>query len=358
MRSISVHQLLLALTFLGLVQASFADEYYERYDLSPKATGFDVGLQPLGYPTGMVGAVMRRDKILQQQLEKLGQTFSAFSFQNGPDIVKFFGKGRLEGGLLGDMPTIAAAVQGEIDIVGIAKLTSSAVVSREKGLMAQLAGKRIGYVEGSSAHHALLQGLNSVGLTDRQVVLVPMGVDEMPDALDRGQIEAFAAWEPAPSVALSRTPANRIIFRSQSTDFFVLARSFTKAHPEAAREIVSSFVRSIEWMRKGRQNIEQAARWSMADGEALTGKPAHVSISQAVNIARHDILQVPSAPVVPPAVGSDPLLGSEFRFLRRIGKIPENASWESVQSAFSYTGLQEVLRNQTRYRIHNFDYQD
>ena len=351
-------RIVLALLALLCGTPAGAEEYYDRYDLAPREHGFDIGLQPIGYPVAMIGALMRRDRIMLQQLDKLAQPFNAFAFRRGPDIVRFLGKGRLEGGLLGDMPTIAAAVQGEIDIVGIAKLTTSSVVSREQGLIERLAGKRIGYVEGSSAHHALLQGLNSVGLSERQVTLVAMGVDDMPDALDKGTIDAFAAWEPAPSIALARSPNNRIIFRSQSTDFFVLSRDFTKAHPEAAREVIAGFVRALEWMRYSRRNTEQAARWAMADGEALTGKAAQVTVIQAVAIARREILDIPSAPAVPVAAGTDPVLTSEFRFLRRLGKIPENAPWQNVESALAYTGLREVLSNRTHYRVTSFDYRD
>ncbi len=351
-------RIILALLALLAGTTGQAGEYYDRYDLAARTQGFDIGLQPLGYPAAMIGATMRRDRILLQQLEKLGQPFRSFAFRRGPDIVKFLGKGRLEGGVLGDMPTITAAVQDEIDIVGIAKLTTSSVVSREQGLMEQLAGKRIGYVEGSSAHHALLQGLNSVGLSEKLVTLVAMGVDDMPDALDKGTIDAFAAWEPAPSIALARTPQNRIVFRAQSTDFFVLSRSFTKAHPEAAREVVAGFVRALEWMRRSRKNAEQAARWAMADGEALTGKPAQVTIIQAVAITRREILDIPSAPAVPAATGKEPVLASEFRFLRRLGKIPENAPWQNIESALSYNGLHEVLGNRARYRLVTFDYRD
>ena len=335
---------------------SRAEEYYDRYDLAPREQGVDIGVQPIGYPAAMIGATMRRDRIMLRQLEKLGQPFNTFAFRRGPDIVRFLGNGRLEGGLLGDMPTITAAVQGEIDIVGIAKLTTSAIVSREQGLIERLAGKRIGYVDGSSAHHALLQGLNSVGLSEAQVRLVPMGVDEMPDALEKGTIDAFAAWEPAPSIALARSPNNRIIFRGQSTDFFVLARSFTRAHPEAAREVIAGFVRAIEWMRRSRRNAEQAAQWAMADGQALTGKPPQVTAIQAVAIARREILDIPSAPAVPVATGKDPVLASEFRFLQHLGKIPENAPWKNVESALAYRGLQEVLSNRTTYRVTTYDY--
>lgn len=335
-----------------------AEEYFDRYDLASRERGFDIGLQPIGYPAAMIGATMRRDRIMRQQLDKLGQPFNAFSFRRGPDIVRFLGNRRLEGGLLGDMPTISAAVQNEIDIVGIAKLTTSSIVSREQGLIERLAGKRIGYVEGSSAHHALLKGLNSVGLSEKQVTLVAMGVDEMPDALDKGTIDAFAAWEPAPSIALARTPNNRIIFRSQSIDFFVLARDFTTANPEAAREVIAGYVRALEWMRQSRRNSEQAARWAMSDGEVLTGKAAQVTVGQAVTIARREILDIPSAPAIPPPAGKDPVLSSEFRFLRHLGKIPDNAPWKAIESALAYKGLQEVLSDRVRYRTTSFDYQD
>lgn len=335
-----------------------ANEYYDRYDLAPRTHGVDIGLQPIGYPAAMIGAAMRRDQIMLTRLAALGQPFNAYAFKRGPDIVKFLGKGRLEGGILGDMPTISAAVQDDIAIIGIVKLTTSSVVSREHELMERLAGKRIGYVEGSSAHHALLQGLNSVGLSEKQVTLVAMSVDEMPDALENGGIDAFAAWEPAPSIALARTPKNRIIFRGRSSDYFVLSRSFTKAHPEAAREIVAGYVRALEWMRHNRRNSEQAARWAIVDGETLTGKLTQVSIPQAVAIARREILDVPSAPAIPPSSGKEPLLASEFRFLQRLGKIPENAAWSSVESALMYSGLQEVLSDRVRYRITSFDYRD
>lgn len=349
---------IVAIFSMTLQSAARADEYYDRYDLSPRKAGFDFGLQPLGYPVAMTGAVMRRDRILRTNLEKLGHPFNAFAFRRGPDIVKHLGDGRLEGGLIGDMPTIAAATKGDIDIVGIAKLTSSSLVSRNVALISQLSGKRIGYVEGSSAHHTLLKGLNSVGLTEKQVTLVPMGIDDMPDALETGRIDAFAAWEPAPSVALARSTSNRIIFRSQSIDFFVLSRAFTNSHPEAAHEVIAGYLRAIEWMRKSRMNIEQAARWAMADGESFNGKPPQVTVEQAIGIARRELLEIPSVPALPPVSGPDPLLASEFRFLRRLGKIPETASWQNLESALAYRGLEQVIRDKRRYRTTSFDYQD
>lgn len=347
------------LLFLACALLAFAarsNEYYDRYEFAPRAKGFDLGVQPLGYPAALIGAVMRRDRILQQQLAKRGLPFNTHAYRRGPDIVKFLGNGQLEGGIMGDMPTILAAIKDEIFIVGITKLTSSAVVSRHNGLMERLAGKRIAYVPASSAHHTLLQGLNSVGLSEKDVVLVEMGIDQMPEALEQGKIDAFASWEPAPSIAMARNSENRIVFRGPSTDYFVISREFALQNPEAAREVAAGFVRSLQWMRRQRKNIEQAASWAMADGEALTGKSPQVTVNQVVEIARREILDIPSAPIIPPTAGPDHALASEFRFLQHLGKIPANSPWERISSAFQYEGLREILRDKNRFQLNTFDY--
>lgn len=350
----------IAVLLLGIVTstATAAEEYYDRYDLAPRSNGFDIGLQPLAYPLAMIGAVLRRDRILKQQLARRGQPFTAHPFRRGPDLVRFFGKERLEGGLLGDMPTISAAMREEIVIVGLAKSTTSAIVSREDGLLERLAGKRIGYIEGSSAHHTLLQGLNSVGLTEARVTLLPVAIDDMADALEKGSIDAFAAWEPTPSIALARNSAHRIVFRGRSSSYFVLDREFARKHPEAAHQVIAAYVRALQWMRRSGSNAERAARWAMADGQAFTGKPPQLTVAQAVAIAHREILDIPSAPAIAPGNGTEPPLAGEFHFLKRLGKIPADSDWERIRQALDYTGLREVLQNKARYRIDTFDYEN
>ena len=93
---------------------------------------------------------------------------------------------RLEAGLLGDMPTILAAATANVWVVGLVKQTSTAIVAKGDTQVRGLAGKRIGYVEASSAHHTWLQALASAGLSESRVKLVALGVDEMPEALARG----------------------------------------------------------------------------------------------------------------------------------------------------------------------------
>jgi len=337
--------------------ASQSQSYFEAYGLATDSAPVDVGVQPLGYPSGVISSVMLRDRLLQKALAGTTGPLKTHPFQRGADMVGLLAQRRLEAGLLGDMPTLLSVSVGKTAVVGLVKQTSTAIVAKDVNQVKGLVGKRIGYTELSSAHHTLLQGLTSAGLDESRVMLVPLRVDEMPDALERGDIDAFAAWEPAPSIALSRNKSNRIVFRGLSSDYFVIEREFAQRKPEAALQLTAGFLRAIAWMQRSQRNVEKAAGWVMADGLAFTGKPATVPIAQVVAITRREILDIPAAPAIP--VNKDNLpLRNEFQFLTQLGKLPAGAQWSHVQSAFAYDGLARVLAEPRKYQTTTFDYED
>lgn len=362
MRSLLPHwrtwrQAVLLLTALVAGTAQAADEdYFERYGLIAGSPAIDLGGQPLGYPSGVISAVMQRDRVMQSALGALGRPVKVHAFRRGADMVGLLANHRLEAGLLGDMPTILAASAHHVLVVGLVKQTSTSLVANGDIQVRNLAGKRIGYVPVSSAHNTLLQGLASVGLSEADVKLVALGIDEMPDALTRGDIDAFSAWEPAPLIALGRNEKTRVVFRGLSSDYFVLDREFEKRSPEAARVVVAGFVRAIEWMRASHKNTETAARWVLADAQAFTGKIPSATVLQIVAITRRDILGVPSAPVVVTMPGTLPPLKAEFDFLSKLAKLPAGGAWAHVAEAFRYDGLSRVLGESKKYQIRVFDY--
>jgi ABC-type nitrate/sulfonate/bicarbonate transport system substrate-binding protein len=350
---------LFAFATLALVCAtsSAAEEYFDRYGLSPASAVIDLGVQPLGFPSGVISAVMQRDRILKKTLEATKQPLKAHAFLRGADMVGLLAAHKLEAGLLGDMPTILAASAANVWVVGLVKQTSTAIVAKGDIQVGGLVGKRIAYVPFSSAHHTLLQGLASAGVSDTQITLVAMRIDEMPVALERGDIDAFAAWEPAPTLALGNSDKNRIVFRGQSTDYFVIERDFEKRQPEAARHLTAGFFRAIEWMRRSQANLDRAARWVLVDAEALSAKSTSLSIAQIGAITRREILNIPSAPVILENPNTAPL-ANEYQFLAKLGKLPEGAKQENVVAAFKYDGLARVLAEAKRYQLRTFDYED
>lgn len=334
-----------------------AAEYFDQYGLSPKSAALDLGGQPLGYPSGMLSAVMIHDQLLRARLQALDHPLSGHAFRRGADMVGLIADQRLEAGLLGDMPTILSAATGASVVAGLVKQSSTALVARGHWQVQALAGKRIGYIEASSAHHTLLQGLAAAGLTEKDVTLVNLRIDEMAPALERGEIDAFAGWEPAPSIALAANRENRIVFRGLSTDYLVLNKAFADSAPKAALELIAGYMRAINWLRLSHANIERAARWTLADTEAFSGSRPAATVAQLVMIARRDILDVPGAPAVVRHPGQLPLQ-AQFAFLDRLGKLPAAASLKNLAAAFAYDGLSKVGGAPRDYALNQFAYDD
>lgn len=338
-----------------LASSAGAAEYYDAYGLQSASPETDLGLQPLGYPSGVLSSVIQRDRILQAALVQAQTPLRTHPFRRGADMVPLLADRRLEAALLGDMPTLLAAAVGQISVVGLVKQTTTAVVARDNLVARQLKGKRIACVEASSAHLTLLQGLAAAGLEEKQITLVAMGVQDMPQALDSGDVDAFAAWEPAPTLALARNPRNHIVFRGASSDYFVLERRFVKAQPQAAQQLAAALARAVEWMRASATHLQQAARWALEDTARFAGSPSALTSAQVMAITRRELLDIPSAPVLIDTDGP-PRLKAEFDFLQRLGKLPAGASWAHVDTALSYDGLAQVLEDPRRYRVQQFDY--
>jgi hypothetical protein len=120
---------------------------------------------------------------------------------------------------------------------------------------------------------------------------------------------------------------------------------------------MAGYLRAIEWMQRSSRNVERAAAWALADGQVFAGKPPAVSALQAAVITRREILDIPSAPAIPMSAENFPLK-AEFRFLEKLGKLPNGAQWETVEAAFNYDGLARVLGDPRKFQTTVFDYED
>ena len=292
------------------------------------ARSLTLGTQPLGVPCGAIGALMGRDRVLHHALASSQWSVTSRPFSKGSDMLPLFPLRQLTAGFLGDMPTLVTASLGETVIV-----------------------------EASSAHYTLLRGLHLAGMGETHITLVPLAIDQMVNALDRGDIDAFAGWEPASSLALMRHRANRVIFRGSTTDYLVLSHSFAQDHPEVCRILIAGFVRAIQWMRRSRLNLDKAVRWANEDATSFSGRSLELPLRQLVAIVQRDLLEVPSAPLVS---WQDvlPPLQQEFEFLAGLGKLPSQARWAHVEQAFGYDGLPTVLTQAQRYQTDTFNYRE
>jgi sulfonate transport system substrate-binding protein len=131
------------------------------------------------------------------------------------------------------------------------------VARRSAGIetLADLEGKRVMLPRNTSAHYFLVAMLRTVGLTEEQVELVNLlpaqgdqtGMDQMSDALARGDVDAISIWEPEPEDAIHRLGDDAVVFQDRSVYrevFNLHARASDLADPDKRRSIVA-FVRAV-----------------------------------------------------------------------------------------------------------------
>jgi sulfonate transport system substrate-binding protein len=118
-----------------------------------------------------------------------------------------------------------------------------------------LKGKRVMTPRNTSANYYLEAMLRTVGLSDEDVTIVPLpmqqgdqtGMDQMSDALARGDVDAISIWEPEPEDAIRTLGDDAIVFQDKSVYrevFNLHARAPDLANPEKRRSIVE-FVRAV-----------------------------------------------------------------------------------------------------------------
>jgi sulfonate transport system substrate-binding protein len=131
------------------------------------------------------------------------------------------------------------------------------VARRSAGIetLADLRGKRVMLPRNTSAHYFLVAMLRTVGVTEDEVTIVPLpppqgdqtGMDQMSDALARGDVDAISIWEPEPEDAIRTLGDDAVVFQDKSVYrevFNLHARAPDLADPDKRRSIVA-FVRAV-----------------------------------------------------------------------------------------------------------------
>lgn len=347
-----------AFLLLALVLAlpAGAQPYYERYELAGKPGVVNLLVQPMAYPLAFISSAMQRDRVLRSELKQLNLSLQVFNFSKGNDIVKAASADGFGMAFLGDMPTVNMSVKFPIAIAGLGKRNFSSVVARDHARLEELKGQKIGYSAGSSSHLVLMRGLKAANLSEKDVQLVSLEPSQMPDAMESGAVAAFSAWEPTPSIALARNTKNRAIYKGMSTDWVVMPRQWVAAQPKAALALTAAYIRSINWMRRSKANVQAVAAWVLADGNAFTAEPSRLSLNKVTEIAYKDLLDVPGAPSIPSLVDGLPPLVREFDFLKEVGTIPAAVNADVLRGAFGYGGLKTVQTDPKGFRLFAFDY--
>lgn len=317
----------------------------------------DVGTQPLYFPTGLITEMMKRDRILQQELSKLAKTIRYHSFLKGDDVNFFLKQGKLDVGIGGDMPAVSIAADYDVLIPILIQYGFTSIVASRPMQVSDLRGKRIAYAFGSNAHYTLLSALNSEGLTESDVVLVPMDISEMSEALISGEIDAFAGWEPTSTITLKKKDGCAAIRKKISTGYMYFDRSFAQENHQAVCHILAAEIRAIHWMQDNDKNLLIAARLNRQTEKQIKEHGNGLSDEEFIELAKTDILGMTAEPIISEELTKiNGPLHKEFGFLQKTWNKWQSSDWESIKDKFDDQTILEVLKASNYYRTDESDY--
>lgn len=189
-----------------------------------------------------------------------GTTIEVVPMADSTAIKNAVVNGDVEFGVLGVPSVLAGIAQDEdIKIVASAADGGTGIVGRtDIDSVEALAGKKVGYVPGSSQEILLRQTLEQAGMdADTDIELINIGFADMPDSLERGDIDAFASAEVGPSIAILNgahsitspyeTPIGKVNISLATTSALI------ESNPELVQSIVDTHVRATDHLLEDKE---------------------------------------------------------------------------------------------------------
>jgi len=190
-----------------------------------------------------------------------------------PEMMDFMA-GELDAGWVGCVPAIIAKSQGaDIVVLASANLEGSAIVAKEGvNSLEDLNGLKVGHPGVGSIQYCMLMMLKErYGLN---FTLVEFRVSELPLALERGDVDAFIAWEPFCSEAVVRgfghviCSSHDILPNHQCCVFYVSGKLF-RERPDVAKSLLKVHVEAMKL-------ANEDPAYAMSTFCELTGKDLEV----------------------------------------------------------------------------------
>lgn len=187
--------------------------------------------------------------IVEGLLDNLGYPYELVEFGNGKDLNNALASGSVDVGYIGTVPVVS----GIASDLGYEVFWISGIITECEGLVvkdgissvADLKGKNIGVVTGSTSHYSLMSALAKEGIAEDEVKIIGGGTTEIVAMWDRGDIDAAYIWQPSLEAMINA--GGTVIFDGNNSDeigattavLHVVNKKFAEKYPEAVKSLVN-----------------------------------------------------------------------------------------------------------------------
>ncbi|GGJ84817.1 aliphatic sulfonate ABC transporter substrate-binding protein [Pseudomonas matsuisoli] len=244
----------------------------------------------IGDQRGNARAVMEAAGVL----DGLNYKIEWREFPNAAPLLEALRAGHLDGGLVGEAPlTFAAAAGLEAKAIQASSYLGNAlIIGSDTGIasVADLKGKKIAAVKGSSGQALALNALARAGLKPTDVTFINTTPSEATLALSNGSVDAVATWEPYVSFAVKQSGAKILADGKDypSLNYFVAADAVLQEKNAELKDFSARLAKARAW---GAAHAEPYAK-SIASLLKLPEDVALGKVQREVNVPETDLTQV------------------------------------------------------------------
>lgn len=222
------------------------------------------------------------------------------------ESINQYTSGRFDGCTMTNMDALTIPASGGVDstglVVGDFSDGNDGIVMKDEDDLAAIEGKRVNLVELSVSHYLLARGLETVGLTERDIDVVNTSDADLVSAFATPDVDTVVTWNPLLSSVLEQPDSNLVFDSSQipgeiidlmvvNTETLEQNPDFGKALTGAWYEIMARMNGSDDAAKQAREQMAEAAGTDREGYESqLENTRMFYDAEEAVDFTRSDKL--------------------------------------------------------------------
>lgn len=200
--------------------------------------------------------IARYKEYIEDELKPLNVTVVWQDFESGPPMNQSLAAGLSDIGVIGDVPTVTALSAGNaMKLVGIPASGPDAYAMLARAddksfkSSADMKGKKIATVFGSTGHNFTTKLLEKNGLSFDQIEFISISAGEAANALESGVCDAIVIWEPNVTRLIDSGAAKVVALGSETdlrgTNGFVVRSEYLAENDDIIKVVLEQYREAV-----------------------------------------------------------------------------------------------------------------
>ncbi|MCG8489333.1 MAG: putative urea ABC transporter substrate-binding protein [Chromatiales bacterium] len=227
--------------------------------------------------------------VVKKWADKYGIDIEVVQINDYIESINQYTAGAFDACTMTNMDALTIPAAGGVDstalVVGDFSNGNDGVVLKGKSKLADIKGQQVNLVELSVSHYLLARGLESVGLSEKDLSVVNTSDADMVAVYGTDDVTAVATWNPLLS-EITAMPNSTKVFDSsmipgEIIDLLVINTETLKANPKLGKALVGAWYEIMAVMSgSDKAGVEAKTHMATASGTDLAGYEAQLASTE------------------------------------------------------------------------------